>query len=67
LRALVEGRFPGKIVIFPQLRGLPLTSIDDLADRDPEFRAALGSGGTWTSDAEAVLFARYRAGVASAT
>ena len=27
LRALVEGRFPGKIVIFPALRDLPLTPI----------------------------------------
>ena len=67
LRALMEGRFPGKIVIFPQLRGLPLTSIDDLAAREPEFGAALGTGGTWTSGAEAVLFSRYLArGVASA-
>jgi threonine dehydrogenase-like Zn-dependent dehydrogenase len=61
LRALMEGRFAGKIVIFPQLRGLPLTSLDDLAARDPEFGAALGAGGTWTTQAEAVLFARYLA------
>ena len=59
LRALVEGRFAGKIVIFPQLRGLPLTSLEDLAASDPELGAALGPGGTWTSDAEAVVFARY--------
>jgi L-sorbose 1-phosphate reductase len=61
LRALMEGRFPGKIVIFPQLRGLPLTSLEDLATGDPDFAAALGAGGTWTSAAEAVLFARYLA------
>jgi threonine dehydrogenase-like Zn-dependent dehydrogenase len=66
LRALMENRYPGKIVIFPQLRGLPLTSLGDLAARDGEFAAALGSGGTWTTAAEAVLFARYLArGVAS--
>ena len=59
LRSLVEGRFAGKIVIFPQLRGLPLTAIEDLAASDPELRAALGPGGTWTSDAEAVLFAKH--------
>ena len=28
LEALVEGRFPGKIVIFPALRSLPLTPLD---------------------------------------
>jgi threonine dehydrogenase-like Zn-dependent dehydrogenase len=61
LRALIEGRFAGKIVIFPQLRGLPLTSLEDLAARDDEFAAALGAGGTWTTAAESVLFARYLA------
>ncbi len=66
LRALMENRYPGKIVIFPQLRGLPLTSLADLAAGDAELAAALGSGGTWTAAAEAVLFARHFArGVAS--
>jgi threonine dehydrogenase-like Zn-dependent dehydrogenase len=66
LRALMENRYPGKIVIFPQLRGLPLTSLADLAAGDTELAAALGSGGTWTAAAEAVLFARYLArGLAS--
>jgi threonine dehydrogenase-like Zn-dependent dehydrogenase len=59
LRALVEGRFAGKIVIFPQLRGLPLTSLEDLAIKDPELASALGPGETWNSGAEAVLFAKH--------
>jgi len=59
LRALMEGRYAGKIVIFPQLRGLPLTSLAELAARDPAFASALGTGGTWTRDAEALLFAKY--------
>jgi L-sorbose 1-phosphate reductase len=59
LAAMVEGRFAGKIVIFPQLRGLPLTSLDELAARDPAIAAALGEGGTWTTEAEAILFDRY--------
>ncbi len=59
LRALVEGRFAGKIVIFPQLRGLPLTSLEDLAASDSDLASALGPGGTWTSDAEAVVFAKH--------
>lgn len=59
LAALVEGRYPGKIVIFPQLRGLPLTSVDDLAAGDAELAGALADGGGWTSEAEAVLFGRY--------
>jgi threonine dehydrogenase-like Zn-dependent dehydrogenase len=59
LRSLMEGRFPGKIVIFPQLRGLPLTSLEDLAVQYPELAAALGPGGTWSTEAEAVLFSKY--------
>ena len=61
LQAMIDGRFPGKIVIFPQLRGLPLTSLEDLAVGDQELAEALGDGGTWTSEAEAVLYARYAA------
>ena len=58
LQALVDGRFPGKIVIFPQLSGLPLTGLADLA-RDPEIGPLLDPDGSWTRDAERALFARY--------
>jgi threonine dehydrogenase-like Zn-dependent dehydrogenase len=61
LRALMEGRFAGKIVIFPQLENLPLTAVADLAEADSDLGAALGPGGTWTADAEAVLFAHHLA------
>ena len=57
----MEGRFAGKIVIFPQLENLPLTAVADLADAEPELGAALGDGGTWTTQAEAVLFAHHLA------
>jgi L-sorbose 1-phosphate reductase len=59
LQAMIDGRFPGKIVIFPQLRGLPLTALEDLAKDDPAIASALGEGGTWTHEAEAILFGRY--------
>jgi L-sorbose 1-phosphate reductase len=59
LRALVEGRFAGKIVIFPHLGDLPLTSIAELAEREPSVGSALGPGDTWTTEAEAALFARH--------
>ena len=59
LLALVEGRFPGKIVIFPALRGLPLTPLDDLAATHPDVAAALDADGSWTTEAEALLFARH--------
>jgi threonine dehydrogenase-like Zn-dependent dehydrogenase len=59
LEALVEGRFAGKIVIYPHLQDLPLTSIADLAAREPDIGARLDPGGAWTTAAEAALFARY--------
>jgi D-arabinose 1-dehydrogenase-like Zn-dependent alcohol dehydrogenase len=58
LQALVDGRFPGKIVVFPQLTGLPLTAVADLAT-DPEIGPLLDSDGSWTSAAEQALFARH--------
>ena len=58
LQALVDGRYPGKIVVFPQLTGLPLTGLDELAD-DPEIGPLLGADGSWTSAAEDALFARF--------
>jgi len=62
LRALMEGRFPGKIVIFPALRDLPLTGLSDLARSEPAVAAALAADGTWTTEAEARLFARHLGG-----
>lgn len=58
LQALVDGRYPGKIVIFPQLTGLPLTGLDELA-ADPEIGPLLAPDGSWTSAAERALFARH--------
>jgi D-arabinose 1-dehydrogenase-like Zn-dependent alcohol dehydrogenase len=59
LRAMIDGRFSGKVLIFPQLRGLALTAVDELAHTDPEIAAALGPDGLWTAAAEAVLFKKY--------
>ncbi|HYX11411.1 MAG TPA: hypothetical protein VE817_05500, partial [Candidatus Acidoferrum sp.] len=58
LQALVDGLFPGKIVIFPQLTRLPLTGLDRLA-ADPEIGKALDRDGSWTTAAEAILFNRH--------
>lgn len=58
LQALVDGRYPGKIVVFPQLTGLPLTGVAELAD-DLEIGPLLGSDGSWTKAAEEAIFARH--------
>jgi threonine dehydrogenase-like Zn-dependent dehydrogenase len=58
LQALMDGRYPGKIVVFPQLSGLPLTGLAELAG-DPEIGPLLGPDGSWTAAAEQALFARH--------
>jgi len=57
--AMMEGRFPGKIVIFPQISGLPLTSIADLKATCPDVAAKLAPGDIWTPAAEQALIERF--------
>lgn len=59
VRAMMEGRFTGKIVIFPQISGLPLTAIGDLKDSLPEVAAKLGKSGVWTPEAEQALIEQF--------
>lgn len=57
LVALKEGRYPGKIAIFPQLVDLPLQSVDELAARYPTVAAAMGPERIWNPSAERALYA----------
>ncbi|MCL6627974.1 MAG: alcohol dehydrogenase catalytic domain-containing protein [Armatimonadetes bacterium] len=53
--AVKEGRFPGKVVIYPQIRGLGLTAIRDLKDKLPNVYAKMTDGVLWNREAEAEL------------
>lgn len=55
VEAMMESRYPGKIVIFPQIEDLPLMGLDELAERLPEVAAHLGPGNVWSKEAEAAL------------
>lgn len=55
IEALRDGRFPGKIVIFPQLPELPLMGLPELRQKLPEVAEKLGPGDVWTHEAEAAL------------
>jgi len=55
IRALLEGRFPGKILIFPQLTGLPLVGLPELKTFAPHVADYLDDDGSWTKQAESVL------------
>ncbi len=59
IRAMIEGRYPGKIVIFPQISGVPLVSIAELKETYPDVAAKLGPGDTWTPAAEQVLIEHF--------
>jgi threonine dehydrogenase-like Zn-dependent dehydrogenase len=52
LQALINATFPGKVVIFPNIRELPLTPVSDLGEILPEVGAKLKDGRTWTKEAE---------------
>lgn len=55
LKAVKEGRFPGKIVIWPQLPALPLLSLEELGKHLPQVAAKLTAKGMWTKEAEEEL------------
>lgn len=59
IEEMIAARYPGKILIFPQLETLPLLDLDELAEKLPEVGCALGEGNTWNIAAEQALFEAY--------
>ena len=53
LEAVRDTVFPGKVVIFPHIKELPLTALPDLAETLPSVHALLKDGREWTVEAEA--------------
>lgn len=56
LKALKDAVFPGKVVIFPNIKPLPLTALPDLGKVLPGVAAKLKNGREWTTDCERALF-----------
>jgi L-sorbose 1-phosphate reductase len=52
LMALKDAVFPGKVVIFPQIKDFPLTSLQDLKTKLPSVWNKLKNGREWTVEAE---------------
>jgi threonine dehydrogenase-like Zn-dependent dehydrogenase len=52
IQGLMDRRFPGKMVIFPQVTSFPLTALPDLKTVAPSVFARLAVDGAWTRDAE---------------
>ena len=53
LAAVRDTVFPGKVVIFPNIKDLPLTSLQDLKTKLPTVYALLKDEREWTVKAEA--------------
>jgi threonine dehydrogenase-like Zn-dependent dehydrogenase len=55
LQAVIDGRYPGKVVVFPQIHNLPLMGLDELKEKLPEVAEKLREGKVWTPAAEETL------------
>jgi hypothetical protein len=52
LQAVRDTAFPGKVVIYPHIKDMPLTALPDLKDTMPSVYAKLKDGREWTVEAE---------------
>ncbi|MCS7259386.1 MAG: zinc-binding dehydrogenase [Anaerolineae bacterium] len=52
MQAVIDARFPGKVVIFPNIKPLPLTPLPELREKMPSVYARLKDGREWTREAE---------------
>jgi threonine dehydrogenase-like Zn-dependent dehydrogenase len=52
LEAVRDTLYPGKVVIYPHIREMPLTALPDLKDLQPTVYARLRNGREWTVEAE---------------
>jgi len=59
IQALVEGRYSGKVIIFPQIHDLPLMGLGELKETLPDVAEKLESGDLWTNEAEKALIENY--------
>ena len=55
LQSVLDTSFPGKVVIYPNIQELPLTSLSDLEQVLPSVHAKLKDGREWTVEAEEEL------------
>jgi threonine dehydrogenase-like Zn-dependent dehydrogenase len=53
LQSVQDASFPGKVVIFPHIKDMPLTPLPALKERLPGVYALLKDGREWTVEAEA--------------
>jgi threonine dehydrogenase-like Zn-dependent dehydrogenase len=59
LEAMMSGKFAGKIIIFPQISGLPLIGLKELKECYPSIGEKLGENNLWTIEAEKALIEEF--------
>lgn len=52
IQAVKDATLPGKVVIYPQIKEMPLTPLADLKEKLPTVYARLNERGEWTNEAE---------------
>ena len=55
LQAVANTKYPGKVVIYPHIKHLPITPLTDLKESLPTVYAKLKNGREWTTEAEREL------------
>lgn len=59
IQSVMDSRYPGKVVIFPQIHNLPLTSLKELQEQIPEVAEKLGPDQMWANEAEEALIEKF--------
>jgi L-sorbose 1-phosphate reductase len=59
LDAMMTGKYAGKVVIFPQVTGLPLTGLNEMDELYPDISKKLGENNAWTYEAEQALIEKF--------
>ena len=59
IQSVMDGKYPGKVVVFPQIHNLPLMSLKEVEEKLPEVAAKLGEDLMWTNEAEEALIEKF--------
>ena len=59
LQAVIDAKFPGKTVIFPDCENLPLTPVNDLSRLSGKLAGTLDAEGLYTSETEQMIKSMY--------
>lgn len=62
LEAVRDGVFPGKTLIYPHCKDLPLLTVAEVAEKHPSIQERLLDGRYWTTEAENELLRLYAGG-----